>query len=270
MRIKSKILVIAGSDSSGGAGIQADIKTITSLGSYAMTAITAVTVQNTKGVKSVFPIPVDEIKDQILYSAKDIKPNAIKIGMLHSASVIKKVLFSLKKLKINKVVLDPVMVAKGGSRLIDVNAIKVLKKNLLNHVSLITPNIPEAEVLTGIKIENKRDMIIAGKKIIKLGAKNVLIKGGHLKTRKVIDIYLNNSDLKVFTSPRYKTRNTHGTGCTLSSAITTFFSCGKSIKKACELGIKYVNLAILSNPNYGKGHGPINHLNSIKLKKKFD
>ena len=270
MRIKSKILVIAGSDSSGGAGIQADIKTITSLGSYAMTAITAVTVQNTKGVKSVFPIPADEIKNQILHSAKDIKPNAIKIGMLHSVSVIKKVLFSLKKLKINRVVLDPVMVAKGGSRLIDVNAIKVLKKNLLNHVSLITPNIPEAEVLTGIKIENKKDMIIAGKKIIKLGAKNVLIKGGHLKTREVIDIYLNNSDLKVFTSPRYKTRNTHGTGCTLSSAITTFFSCGKSIKKACELGIKYVNLAILSNPNYGKGHGPINHLNSIKLKKKFD
>ncbi len=240
MRIKSKILVIAGSDSSGGAGIQADIKTITSLGSYAMTAITAVTVQNTKGVKSVFPIPADEIKNQILYSAKDIKPNAIKIGMLHSVSVIKKVLFSLKKLKINRVVLDPVI------------------------------NIPEAEVLTGIKIENKKDMIIAGKKIIKLGAKNVLIKGGHLKTREVIDIYLNNSDLKVFTNPRYKTRNTHGTGCTLSSAITVFFSCGKSIKKACELGIKYVNLAILSNPNYGKGHGPINHLNSIKLKKKFD
>ena len=270
MRIKSKILVIAGSDSSGGAGIQADIKTITSLGSYAMTAITAVTVQNTKGVKSVFAIPADEIKNQILHSAKDIKPNAIKIGMLHSASVIKKVLFSLKKLKINRVILDPVMVAKGGSRLIDANAISVLKKNLLNHVSLITPNIPEAEVLTGIKIENRKDMIIAGKRIINLGAKNVLIKGGHLKTKRVIDIYLNNSDLKIFTSPRYKTRNTHGTGCTLSSAITTFFSCGKSIKKACELGIKYVNLAILSNPNYGKGHGPINHLNSIKLKKKFD
>ena len=134
---------------------------------------------------------------------------------------------------------------------------------------MITPNIPEAEVLTGIKIENKRDMIIAGKKIIKLGAKNVLIKGGHLKTRKVIDIYLNNSDLKVFTSPRYKTRNTHGTGCTLSSAITTFFSCGKSIKKACELGIKYVNFAILTNPKYGKGYGPVNHLNSIEIKKIF-
>ena len=189
--------------------------------------------------------------------------------MLHSASVIKKVLFSLKKLKINRVVLDPVMVAKGGSRLIDANAIKVLKKNLLNHVSLITPNIPEAEVLTGIKIENKKDMIIAGKKIIKLGAKNVLIKGGHLKTREVIDIFLNYSDLKVFTSPRYKTRNTHGTGCTLSSAITTFFSCGKSIKKACELGVKYVNSAILSNPKYGKGNGPINHLISFKLDKKY-
>ena len=125
-----------------------------------------------------------------------------------------------------------------------------------------------------IKTYNELDSLIIKRKrehsFTIVYIKNFLIKGGHLKTRKVIDIYLNNSDLKVFTSPRYKTRNTHGTGCTLSSAITTFFSCGKSIKKACELGIKYVNLAILSNPNYGKGHGPINHLNSIKLKKKFD
>ena len=270
MKIKSKILIIAGSDSSGGAGIQADIKTITSLGSYAMTAITAITSQNTTGVKSIIPINSKEISNQIEFTAKDIKPDAVKIGMLHSKEVINSVMKSLKKIKAKKIILDPVMVAKGGKKLINEPAIKILKNKLLSKADLITPNIPEAEVLTGIKIENKRDMITAGKKIIKLGAENVLIKGGHLKTRKVIDIYLNNSDLKVFTSPRYKTRNTHGTGCTLSSAITTFFSCGKSIKKACELGIKYVNLAILSNPNYGKGHGPINHLNSIKLKKKFD
>ena len=136
-------------------------------------------------------------------------------------------------------------------------------------MSLITPNIPEAEVLTGIKINNKEDMIFAANELINLGAKNVLIKGGHLNTKKVHDIFLNKSDFKIFSSPRYKTNNTHGTGCTLSSAITTFFSCGKSLKKACELGIKYVNLAILTNPNYGKGHGPINHLNSIEIKKKF-
>ncbi len=269
MKLKSKILIIAGSDSSGGAGIQADIKTVTSLGSYALTAITAVTVQNTKGVKSVISIPSNQIKNQILYSAKDIKPDAIKIGMLHSKAVVKNVLETLKKLKTKKVVLDPVMVAKGGAKLINQEAVDFLKKKLIQNVSLITPNIPEAEVLTGIKIKNKEDMILAGTKLIELGVKNVLIKGGHLNTKKVEDIFLNKLDVKVFTSQRHPTKNTHGTGCTLSSAITTFFSCGKTIKKACELGIKYVNLAILTNPKYGKGHGPINHLNSIKINKRF-
>ncbi len=269
LKIKSKILLIAGSDSSGGAGIQADIKTVTSLGSYALTAITAVTVQNTQGVKSVISIAPNDIQNQINYSAKDIKPDAIKIGMLHSKSIIKKVLESIKKLKTKKIVLDPVMVAKGGAKLINEGAISYLKKSLIHKVSLITPNIPEAEVLTGVKIHNREDMIFAGNELLKLGAKNVLIKGGHLGTKKVQDIFLNNSDIKIFKSTRYKTKNTHGTGCTLSSAITTFFSCGKSLKKACELGIKYVNLAILTNPKYGKGHGPINHLNSIEIKKTF-
>ena len=269
LNIKSKILIIAGSDSSGGAGIQADIKTVTCLGSYALTAITAVTIQNTTGVKSVIPIPPNEIKNQIIFSARDIRPHAIKIGMLHSKPVIQKVIESLKNLKVKKIILDPVMIAKGGAKLIDNQAIRILKKKLINKVSLITPNIPEAEVLTGIKIKNKEDMILAGNKLISLGAKNVLIKGGHLNTKKVEDIFLNKSDLKVFSSPRYKTRNTHGTGCSLSSAITTFFSCGKSLKKACELGIKYVNLAILTNPNYGKSHGPINHLNPIEIDKEF-
>ena len=269
MKPKSKILIIAGSDSSGGAGIQADIKTVTSLGSYALTAITAVTVQNTKGVNSVVSIPSNEIKKQIIFSAKDIKPDAIKIGMLHSKLVIKKVIETFKKIKTKNIVLDPVMVAKGGAKLIDDKAIEFLKKKLIYKVSLITPNIPEAEVLTGIKIKNKEDMIFAASKLIDYGAKNVLIKGGHLKTKKVKDIFLNDTDLKIFYSPRHQTKNTHGTGCTLSSAITTFISCGKSIKKACELGIKYVNLAILTNPNYGKGHGPINHLNSIRIKQKF-
>ncbi len=269
MKPNSKILIIAGSDSSGGAGIQADIKTVTCLGSYALTAITAVTVQNTKGVKSVIPISPNEIKKQIIFSARDIKPDAIKIGMLHSQEVIKKVIESLKKFSTKKIVLDPVMVAKGGAKLVDDKAIDFLKKKLIHKVTLITPNIPEAEVLTGIKIKNKEDMISAAYKLINYGAKNVLIKGGHLKSKMVEDIFLNNLNLKIFYSPRHKTKNTHGTGCTLSSAITTFISCGKSIKKACELGIKYVNLAILTNPNYGKGHGPVNHLNSVEIKKRF-
>ena len=269
MKTKSKILIIAGSDSSGGAGIQADIKTVTALGSYAMTAVTAVTVQNTKGVSAVIPIKPKEIGKQILFTCKDIKPNAIKIGMLHSSQVIMSVVHALKQVKTSKIVLDPVMVAKGGAKLIDDEAIIFLKKNLIKKVSLITPNIPEAEVLAGVKIKNKEDMIFAANKLINLGVKNVLVKGGHLKTKKVQDIFLNRTDFKIFNSPRLKTKNTHGTGCTLSSAVATFFSCGKSIKKACELGIKYVNSAILTNPKYGKGHGPINHLNSIEIYKRF-
>ena len=161
------------------------------------------------------------------------------------------------------------MVAKGGTKLINNEAIKVLKKRLIKKVTLITPNIPEAEILSGVKINNKKDMILAAQKLIEIGAKNVLIKGGHLKSKKVEDIFLNKLELKFFISKRYNTKNTHGTGCTLSSAITTFFSCGKSIKRACELGIKYVNSAILTNPKLGRGHGPINHLNSMKIKKRF-
>ena len=269
MKPKSKILIIAGSDSSGGAGIQADLKTVTTLGSYGMTAITAVTSQNTKGVKSIVPISPKEILHQIIFTSMDIKPDAIKIGMLHSSKVIEYVIQSLNKIKIKKIVLDPVMVAKGGAKLIDDNAINLIRVKLIKRVTLITPNIPEAEILTGVKIKNKNDMIVAANKLINFGAKNVLIKGGHLKSKKVEDIFLSKSDLKIFVSSRYNTRNTHGTGCTLSSAITTFFSCGKPIKKACELGIKYVNSAISSNPKYGKGHGPINHLNSMEIKKIF-
>jgi len=267
LKIKSKILIIAGSDSSGGAGIQADIKTATTLGVYSMTAVTAVTVQNTKGVKSVIPIPPNEIYNQIIHTTKDIKPNAIKIGMLHSKIVIEKVLKSLNEMKVKKIILDPVMIAKGGSKLITNPAVQLMKKKLLNKVSLITPNIPEAEALTGIKIINQNDMILAANEFIKLGVSNVLVKGGHLKSKKVHDIFVNKKEIKVFSNSRFNTKNTHGTGCTLSTAITSFFSCGKTLKRSCELGIKYVNSAILTNPKIGIGHGPINHLNSIKLKK---
>ena len=266
---KSKILIIAGSDSSGGAGIQADIKTVTSLGSYAMTAITAVTIQNTIGVKSVIPIPVDEIYNQIVFTSKDIKHDAVKIGMLHSKEVVVKIISTLKKIKTKKIILDPVMVAKGGARLINNSAIELMKKKLLKKVTLITPNIPEAEILSGVKIDSKEDMIFAATKLIKFGVPNVLIKGGHLKSKFVNDVLVNKNCVEVFSNFRNSTKNTHGTGCTLSSAIATFFSCGKTIKKSCSLGIKYVNSAIKTNPNYGKGHGPINHLNSIKIEKKF-
>ena len=269
MKLRSKILIIAGSDSSGGAGIQADIKTATCLGIYAMTAVTAVTIQNTTGVKSVVSIPANEIYNQIVFTSKDIKPNAIKIGMLHSDQIINKVFKALNEIKIKKIILDPVMVAKGGSKLISDQAISLMKKKLLKKVSLITPNLPEAEILSGVKINSKEDMIFAADKLMKLGVPNVLIKGGHFKSKKVHDIFVNKNEIKIFSSNRLNTKNTHGTGCTLSTAITSFLSCGKPLKKSCELGIKYVNSAILTNPKIGKGHGPINHLNSIELNNKY-
>jgi len=269
LKPKSKILIIAGSDSSGGAGIQADIKTVTALGSYAMTAVTAITAQNTTGVSSVIPIHPKEIEKQIIFTCKDIKPDAIKIGMLHSSEVILSVIRALNKVKSKKIILDPVMVAKGGFKLINEKAIKTLKENLMRKAHLITPNIPEAEVLTKTKIKSLEDMIDAANILLELGVKNVLVKGGHRNTKIMNDVFLSGKELKIFKNKKIKTKNTHGTGCTLSSAIATFFACGKTLNKSCELGIKYVNQSIRFNLNYGKGHGPINHLSSIKMEKKF-
>ena len=231
MKPKSKILIIAGSDSSGGAGIQADIKTVTSLGGYAMTAITAITAQNTTGVISVVPISPREIEKQILFTCLDKKTDAIKKGMLLSNLVINSVIKALKKIKINKIILDPVMVAKSGTKLIDYSAINTLKKNLIKKTFLITPNIPEAQILTKTNINNVDDMIKSAKILLDLGAKNVLIKGGHKKSKLMEDVFLNKSDLQIFRNKKIITKNTHGTGCTLSSAITTFISCGKPLKK---------------------------------------
>ena len=270
MKPKSKILIIAGSDSSGGAGIQADIKTVTALGSYAMTAITAITAQNTTGVSSVVPLNPKEIEKQILFTSKDIKPDAIKIGMLHSSDVIFAVMRALKKIRTKKIILDPVMVAKGGFKLINDKAIKTLKETLVKKVHLITPNIPEAEVLTKIKIKSLEAMVHAANILLEFGVKNILIKGGHRNTRIMQDVFLNRKEFKIFRNKKIKTKNTHGTGCTLSSAITTFFACGKNLNKSCELGIKYVNQSIRSNLNYGKGHGPINHLSSVKINRIFN
>ncbi len=262
-------MIIAGSDSSGGAGIQADIKTVSSLGSYAMTAITAITSQNTTGVISISSISPAEISKQIEFTSKDIKPDVIKIGMLSNANIINAVLKSINKIKVKKIILDPVMVAKGGTKLINKRAIKILKEKLIKKVSLITPNIPEAELLANQKISTKKDMIDAGKKILKIGAQNVLIKGGHVKSKFTHDILIEKNKIFVFKNKKIKSKHTHGTGCTLSSAIATYYSCGKSLKKSCKKAIRYVNQAIKSAPKYGKGHGPINHLNSINVKKKF-
>tara|TARA_B100001750_G_scaffold39186_1_gene28414 strand:- start:449 stop:937 length:489 start_codon:yes stop_codon:yes gene_type:complete len=161
------------------------------------------------------------------------------------------------------------MVAKGGTKLINNSSIKILKSKLINKTSLITPNIPEAEILTNTKIGSVKDMIYASKILIKLGAKNVLLKGGHLEGKIMQDVFLNKNEIIIFKNKKIYTKNTHGTGCTLSSAIATYYSCGKTLKKSCEMAIKYVNHAIGTGPKFGKGHGPINHLNTININKKF-
>ena len=267
MKIKSKVLIIAGSDSSGGAGIQADIKTVTALGDYAMTAITAVTSQNTTGVQAINSIPIKNLQKQIIMVLDDIGAHAVKIGMLHNTSVIKCIHKILKKYKIKNIVLDPVMIAKGGSRLVNRNAIKFLKKLLIPLCDVNTPNIPEAELLTGSKILNKTDMIRAAKIIISMGAKNVLLKGGHLKKKMIFDILVSKNKIKIFPKRKINTRHTHGTGCTLSSAIATCLSQKKNINKSCDISLKYVEKAILTAPGFGKGFGPLNHLVSFNLRK---
>jgi len=266
LKIKSKILIIAGSDSSGGAGIQADIKTVTALGSYAMTAVTAVTAQNTRGVKKINSIPTKNVQKQITMILDDIGADAVKIGMLHNTGIIKCVYNILKKYKLKNIVLDPVMVAKGGKKLISNSSIKYLKKLLLPLSYIVTPNIPEAEVLTGHSISNKEDMIKAAKKILNMGSKNVLLKGGHLRSKMIFDILATKKGINIFSRKKIRTKNTHGTGCTLSSALATCLSQKKNILKSCKISIKYVNKAIVHAPNYGKGFGPLNHLVSLNFK----
>ena len=267
MKPKSKVLIIAGSDSSGGAGIQADIKTVTMLGSYAMTAITVVTAQDTKGVKNITSIPIKNFQKQLIMIIEDIGAHAVKIGMLHNIGIIKCVHKILKKYKLKNVVLDPVMIAKGGAKLINNSSVEYLKKLIFPLCNLVTPNIPEAETLTGYSIKNKEDMIKAAKKIINMGPKNVLLKGGHLKNKMIFDILVTKKGIKIFKKRKIKTKNTHGTGCTLSSALATCLSQKKNIFNSCKISLKYTDRAIVSAPGYGKGHGPLNHLVSFNLKK---
>ena len=266
MKPKSKVLIIAGSDSSGGAGIQADIKTVTALGSYAMTAITAVTSQNTKGVKAIVPISIKNLQMQITMVLDDIGADSVKIGMLHNTDVIRCVYKVLKKYKLKNIILDPVMIAKGGTKLVNRNSIKYLKKLLLPLCHVVTPNIPEAEVLTGYTILDKADMIKAAKKILSMGAKNVLLKGGHLKNKMIFDILVSKKKTIIFQKKKIVTRHTHGTGCTLSSALATCLSQKKNMYKACKVSLRYVDKAIASAPGYGKGFGPLNHLVSFNLR----
>lgn len=260
-----KVLTIAGSDSCGGAGIQADLKAMSAQGVYGMSVITAITAQNTKGVFAVQEIDLDIIKKQIEVLYEDIDIDAVKIGMLSSSDIIKVVYETLKDVNAKNIVIDPVMVSKSGYYLLKEEAIEALKE-FLKIGTLVTPNIPEAEILANMKIENEEDMILAAKKIKTLGAKNVLMKGGHREDN-CTDILLTDKDEVIkFLGERFETKNTHGTGCTLSSTIASYIGKGYSVEESVRLGKEYITQVIKNSFSIGEGVGPVGHF--IDLYKK--
>lgn len=257
------VLTIAGSDSCGGAGIQADIKAISATGSYAASAITAITVQNTTGVTGVFPIPAGTISAQIEAVLGDIGAGAIKIGMLHSCEVIEAVRESLLKCKAGNIVLDPVMVSTSGHRLIEESAIASLTQRLIPMARVITPNIPEAEILAGEKISGESDFRRMARKLSLGGSVSVMLKAGHLDGDELTDVFYN-AEKDSFTelrSRRVRTPNTHGTGCTMSSAFASYLAQGLDLDDAARAAKDYLANAIVSGAGYeiGHGHGPVNH-----------
>ena len=264
-----RVLSIAGSDSGGGAGIQADIKTISAMGCYATSAITAITVQNTLGVQAVHPVPVDILESQIDAVLSDIGTDAIKIGMLHSAEAANIVANMIAKYRINNVVLDPVMVSTSGHRLIEENAIEVIQNRLMSLSRVITPNIPEAEILAGCKIEGEKDFEKVARLLSHHSGVSVLLKAGHLNGKYLVDYFYNAEDNTITKLPsrRIETPNTHGTGCTLSSALAAAIARGEDLTTAALSAKKYIEQAIISGAEYkiGNGYGPVNHgFNPIK------
>jgi hydroxymethylpyrimidine/phosphomethylpyrimidine kinase len=263
--VRGRVLIIAGSDSGGGAGIQADIKAITMLDAYAATAITALTAQNTEGVYGVFPVPSDFIRRQIEVVLDDIGADAIKTGMLHDLSVIETVAAVLdeRAAGVPRVV-DPVMVAKGGARLIEPDAIDGLKRLLIAHADVLTPNLPEAEILCGATINTVAEMRAAGEGLLTLGCRVVLVKGGHLPTATVTDVLVTAHGVRVWESPRLDTRHTHGTGCTLASAIAAGLAQRMNVEDAVDRARAYVQRAIAGAPGLGRGHGPLDHAHPLR------
>ena len=257
------VLSIAGSDCSGGAGIQADLKAISALGGYAATAITAITVQNTWGVRAIHPVPPVYVRGQIEAVMEDIRPDAIKIGMINDVEIVKAIASCLRKYQPRFVVFDPVMVSTSGHRLIEENTISALTQELIPLSSLITPNLSEAEVLTGHRMDNVEKMKTAAPELLKLGCGAALLKGGHLEGGKMCDVLQIAGEEKphLFVSDKIESKNTHGTGCTLSSAIATFLALGYDMPQAVERAKAYVAGGIHAGKDIhiGEGHGPLNH-----------
>jgi hydroxymethylpyrimidine/phosphomethylpyrimidine kinase len=262
--VHGRVLIIAGSDSGGGAGIQADIKTVSMLDAYAATAITALTAQNTEGVFAVLPIPPDFIRRQIEVVLDDIGADAIKTGMLHDVAVIETIAAVLQERAASiPLVVDPVMVAKGGARLMDPDALDALKRLLIVRADIITPNLPEAEILCSKAIGTIAEMRDAGETLLALGCRAALVKGGHLAGQTVPDVLVTSGGGRVWESPRLATRHTHGTGCTLASAIAAGLAQGLTVESAVDRARYYVQLAIAGAPGLGRGHGPLDHAHPL-------
>ncbi|MCC7017256.1 MAG: bifunctional hydroxymethylpyrimidine kinase/phosphomethylpyrimidine kinase [Rhodospirillales bacterium] len=263
--MKGRVLIVAGSDSSGGAGIQADIKTVTALGGYAMTAITALTAQNTTGVHGIHDVPADFVAEQMRLALIDIGADCVKTGMLHRADAIEAVAATLREYAPDvPVVVDPVMVAKGGQALLAPEAVAAMRHGIVPLAAIVTPNVPEAEALTGATIRDENDAARAARTIAALGPKAVLMTGGHLAGETVTDFFLHGDRIfEVFQSPRIETPHTHGTGCTLASAIATGIAQGLALRNAVIRARRYVHKAIERAPGLGRGHGPLDHGHSI-------
>ena len=263
--MKGRVLIVAGSDSGGGAGIQADIKAVTAMGGFAATAITALTAQNTEGVHGVVAVEPAFIAQQIEVVLTDVGAEALKTGMLHSAEVIGTVAASLARHAPGvPLVVDPVMVAKGGHRLLLTEAEAALRDTLLPMAAVVTPNLPEAEVLAGFPVRDEADMRRAAERLAALGARAVLLKGGHLEGDRVVDLLLHDGRLERFEDTRIASRHTHGTGCTLASAIAAGLAQGMSLVDAVRRARAYVRDAIATAPGFGRGHGPLNHAVTVK------
>jgi hydroxymethylpyrimidine/phosphomethylpyrimidine kinase len=255
--MRGRVLVCAGSDSGGGAGIQADIKAITALGGFAMTAITALTAQNTLGVQGVLGVPAEFLRLQMRSVLDDLGADAAKTGMLGDVATIEAVCAELPRGL--PCVVDPVMVAKGGHRLLDTSAVEAMKRSLLPLCTLLTPNLPEAETLAGMEIATEDDMYHAAEAMLTLGVPAVLLKGGHLRGGTVVDLLATPEGITRYEDARIATRHTHGTGCTLASAIAAGLAQGLALEPAVARARRYVRAAILSAPGYGAGHGPLDH-----------
>ena len=258
--MKGRVLIIAGSDSGGGAGIQADIKSVTAMGAFAATAITALTAQNTLGVHGIEAVSTPFLRQQIAVVLDDIGADAIKTGMLHDVATIEAVCAEIRARAPGiPLVADPVMVAKGGHRLLAEDAVATLMRELLPLATIITPNIPEAEVMAGMAIADEAAMHEAAARLLGMGVAAVLLKGGHMDGPVLVDLLVTPTGTTRFESPRIETRHTHGTGCTLASALAAGLAQGMALEAAVARARDYVRAAMLSAPGYGAGHGPLNH-----------